>query len=134
MPTLKGKFAVASWNEDTYDDRAVVGEGAKLTRASVGQTYSGDIDGNGTAEWLMSYRADGTAHFVGLQTIGGTVGGRTGSFVLDSIGEFDGSTASGELSVVEGSGAGALAGVTGKGRFTAPMGGEPTWELTLDLP
>jgi hypothetical protein len=82
----------------------------------------------------MSYRPDGTAHFVGLQTIEGISSGRRGSFVLDSRGEFDGSTASGELTVVDGSGAGQLAGVTGRGRFDAPMGGEPTWELTLDLP
>ena len=134
MTELSGKFAIASWTEETYDDRVDAGSPAKLTRASVGQTYSGDIEGTGSAEWLMSYGGDGTARFVGLQKIDGTVGGRTGSLVLDSIGVFDGSTASGELTVIAGSGAGQLAGVTGGGRFDAPMGGEPTWELTLDLP
>jgi len=86
MATAKGQFELASWNEDTYQE---LDGGAKLTRASVTQDFSGDVTGGGTVEWLMCYRPDGTARFVGLQRVEGTVGGMEGSFVAESVGNFE---------------------------------------------
>ena len=74
-------FKVESWNEETtVEARAGAG---KLRSARVEQSLSGEIEGAGLAQWLMCYRADETADFVGLQRIDGTVGGRRGSFVAD---------------------------------------------------
>ena len=70
-------------------------EGAKLARASVRQAFAGDIEGEGAVEWLMRYRADKTADFVGLQRVEGRIGARSGSVVLRSTGSFDGSEARG---------------------------------------
>ena len=81
----------------------------------------------------MAYRADGTADYVGLQHLVGTLGGRSGSFVLSSPGTFDGQAATGTWTVLEGSGTEELAGLTGTGTFTAPSGGEPTVTLDYDL-
>jgi hypothetical protein len=123
-------FTLDGWDEAPYEDLA---EGRKLTRASVKQTFSGDIAGDGAVEWLMAYRPDETADYVGLQRITGTLGGKAGTFVLSTAGSFDGQTASGTWTVLVGSGTDELAGLTGTGTFTAPSGGEPTVSLDYDL-
>jgi Protein of unknown function (DUF3224) len=121
-------FKIEGWDEETYAD---VEGGRKLSRASVKQAISGDIEGEGSVEWLMCYRPDKTADFVGLQRIEGRLGDRSGSFVLlQTDGTFDGAVASGELAVVPGSGTGDLEGISGKGDFRAPHG-EPA-QLTLE--
>jgi hypothetical protein len=121
-----GSFTLASWAEDTYED---LGGGAKLTRASVTQTFEGDVEGDGAVEWLMAYRSDGTAHFVGLQRVRGAIGDRRGSFVLETIGEFDGEKATWEGSVVRGTATGELEGLSGRATFGAPHGPKASFEL-----
>ncbi len=128
MTAAVGTFRVASWQEDTYEEGEA---GAKLTRATVSLDFSGGIEGNAAVQWLMSYRADGTARFVGLAQVKGSVGGRAGAFVLESTGEFDGTVARGQWSVVAGSGAGELEGVRGTGGFEA--GREATYTLDYEL-
>ncbi len=121
-----GEFEIASWDEDTY--RELEGE-AKLTRASVTQTFTGDLSGSGEVQWLMCYGPDGTARFVGLQRIEGTIDGRSGSFVVESLGNFDGAKAAGPWSILPGSGAGGLAGIRGEGGFEAPLGSKASYTL-----
>ena len=121
-------FKIEEWDEKPY---AEMEDGRKLTQASVRQALSGGIEGEAKVEWLMCYRSDQTADFVGLESIVGRIGDRSGSFVaLHSAGSFDGTVARGELSIVPGSGTGELQGLRGNGEFTAPHGGEPS--LTLD--
>src|SRR4051794_17769814 len=124
MPTTATcTFKIEGWDEDAY---AQLDGGGKLTRASVKQSFSGDIEGDGSVEWLMCYAADETATFVGLQHIEGALGGRRGSFALvQTDGTFDGGEARGKLAVAPGSGSGELAGVSGSGQFSAPLGGTP---------
>jgi hypothetical protein len=124
MQSASGEFEIASWNEETYHD--LEGD-AKMTRASVEQTFSGDLSGEGGVEWLMCYGQDGTARFVGLQRFEGTLAGRRGSFVVDSVGDFNGEEAKGAWAVVAGSGTGELLNIKGHGNFNAPMGGTPSW-------
>ena len=130
MTTLNGGFQIASWDENAYDER----EGRRLTRASVSQRFEGDIAAEGAAEWLMAYQADGTARFVGLQLVDGKLGGRSGTFVLETSGEFDGRMARWEASVVVGSPTGELADLRGGGTFEAPHGSEAWYELEVELP
>ena len=127
MPTARGEFEIASWNEEPYWESD---DGRKLTRARVGQAFTGDVTGHGEIEWLMSYRDDGTARFVGLGRVDGTLAGRDGSFVVESIGDFDGTRAAGTWSVLAGSTAGDLTGLRGDGRFEAPLGSKAS--VTLD--
>jgi hypothetical protein len=104
----QSRFKVADWDEQAY---AELENGGKLTHARVKQSFSGDIEGDGTVEWLMCYRPDKTADFIGLQHIAGRIGQRSGSFVLlQTRGTFDGKEARGILSVVPGSGTGTCAG------------------------
>jgi Protein of unknown function (DUF3224) len=126
-----GTFKIADWDEKTY---AEIEDGGKLTRASVKQAFSGDIEGEGAVEWLMCYRPDQTAGFVGLQRIVGQIGGRFGSLVLlQTDGTFDGKEARGALSVVPGSGTGELRGLRGEGEFSAPLGSEAAVTLDYDF-
>src|ERR1700688_4459641 len=131
MAEARGTFELASWKEETYEE---LDDGAKLTRASVTQKFEGDIEGDGAVEWLMAYRSDGTAHFVGLQRVRGTVAGRAGVFVLETSGDFDGQTATWTASVVAGSATGELVGLVGEGTFGAPHGPNASYELRYTLP
>jgi hypothetical protein len=104
---------VTSWKEDTYQEL----EGGKLTKATVTQELTGDIEGSTSIDYLMCYAADGTARFIGQQEISATLAGRTGSFVVHSQGSFEGGVAAGTMSVVAGSGTGGLAALAGSGTF-----------------
>ncbi len=126
-----GSFELASWDEETYEE---LDGGAKLTRASVTQSFAGEVEGEGAVQWLMAYRADGTAHFVGLQRIRGAIGGRKGTFVLDTSGEFDGQSATWTGAVISGSGTDELTGLSGDATFGAPQGPKATFELSYELP
>ena len=129
MTTVSGVFKVSSWDENAYEDR----EGSRLTRATVDQRFEGGIAGDGSAEWLMAYDANGSARFVGFQLVDGEVGGRRGTFVLETAGEFDGQVARWQASVVAGTQTGELRDLTGQGTFEAPLGSEASYELELDL-
>ena len=126
----QGKFEVQSWEENAYVEHE---GGAKLTRASVGQAFTGDFDGEGSVEWLMCYREDKTADFVGLQRFVGRLGSRSGSFVMTTQGGFDGTEAKGALAVVAGSGTEELSGLTGTGEFAAPLGSTASVDLDYDV-
>jgi Protein of unknown function (DUF3224) len=78
----------------------------------------------------MMYRTDGTASFVGLEQVTGSIGGRSGSFALQHSGTFEGGMAKVILSVVPGSGTGDLSGMTGEGGFN--VGHQPPFNMTLD--
>ncbi len=131
MNRATGTFKIESWDETPF---AELDGGAKVTQASVKQALSGDIEGEGTVEWLMCYRPDETADFVGLERISGQLGERSGSFVLlQTDGSFDGTEAKAGLSVVPGSGTGELRGLRGTGEFRAPREGETSITLDYDF-
>jgi hypothetical protein len=124
-------FTVTSWDEK---DVHSWDQGGKITRASIGYAFEGDLEGQVSSENLMVYAPDGTAVIVGLDRFVGTVGGRTGSFVAETRGTYDGTTARGELTVVEGSATGELAGIRGGG--TSEVTSEPpgTIRFAFDVP
>jgi hypothetical protein len=123
----KATFGIISWDEKPYSEK----EGSpKLTRASVTKSYQGDIEGEGKVEYLMMYRSAGSASFMGLERVIGSIGGRSGSFVLQHTGTFEDGVAKVTLSVVSGSGTGDLRGMKGEGGFS--VGHQPPYAMTLD--
>lgn len=130
MASARGAFQITGWQEETY---AELGGNRKLTQAEVKQTFTGDLEGEGSVRWQMAYREDGTADWLGMQQVEGSLGGHRGTFVLRSVGTFDGDRAAGEWAVVAGSGTGELQGLTGHGMMEAPMGHEASYSLDFGL-
>jgi hypothetical protein len=128
--TANARFAIKSWDEKPYSEGQDL---PKMTRASVTKTFTGDIAGDSQVEYLMIYRSDGTATFVGLERITGRIGNRTGSFVLQRIGVFEGGQAKESYSVVPGSATGDLRGMLGEGTSSVGHGMEHPFVLTYDF-
>jgi hypothetical protein len=101
-----------------------------MTRATVTKSFSGDITGEGHVEYLMMYRSDGSAMFVGLERVVGQVAGKAGSFVLERTGVFENGVATESYSVIPGSGTGELRGLRGEG--TSAVGHGTEHPLTLN--
>ena len=130
MKTAQARFAIQTWDEKPYSEE----QGSpKLTRAHVAKTFTGDLEGEGSVEYLMMYRSDGSATFVGLERVVGRLGGRTGGFVLERSGVFEGGMAKERYAVVAGSGTGELEGLTGEGRSAVGHGLEHPFTLNYDL-
>lgn len=125
-----GTFEIKSWDEKPYEETV---EGAKLTRASVTKSFSGDVEGEGKVEYLMVYREDGSASFVGVERVVGRLGGRSGSFVLEHRGSYAGDTAEITWEVVPGSGTGDLRGLRGQGGSSATHQKQNTMTLDYDF-
>lgn len=131
--TIDATFDVTSWDEEPFDgvadpdlplSRLTI---SKLTRASVQKKYAGDVDGTSATEWLMAYNADGSAAFVGLERVKGEIAGRTGTLVLQHVGEFRDGVAKATLTVVGGTDE--LGRATGGGEFLA----DPAGSISLSL-
>ena len=126
--TIQATFKATRWDETPIADEDGL---PKLTRASCEQTFSGDIDGTSTLEYLMAYHLDGPATFVGIERVVGTVSGKSGSFVLRHEGEFRDGVAKMTLTVVAGAGTGELAALSGGGRFESAHA--PEYSVTLEI-
>jgi len=124
------RFAIKNWDEKPYGEAPGL---PKLTRATVTKTFTGDITGDGHVEYLMMYRADGTATFVGLERITGRLAGRDGSFVLQRTGVFENGLAKESYSVVPGSGTGQLEGLRGEGKSAVGHGSEHPFTLDYEF-
>jgi hypothetical protein len=118
-----GTCKPVKWDETTLVE---ISPAVKTTRASVVYAFSGGIDGRAGAEMLMYYpHVDptdphkSTARYVGLLQFTVTLDGRAGSFVVEEAGRFEGGLAASTLTIMDGSGTGALAGIRGAGRFHA---------------
>jgi Protein of unknown function (DUF3224) len=103
--------------------------GPDLVEIHVTERFAGDVEGSGTARFLQTAFADGSASFTGMERVTGSLGGRQGSFVLQDAGTLEGSVVSGTWFVVPGSGTGELAGLRGDGGFRADLGQNA--EITL---
>lgn len=124
------RFAIKTWDERPYSEGQ---DQPKLTRASVAKAYTGDLEAEGQVEYLMMYRSDGSATFVGLERIIGRIGDKTGTFVLQRTGVFEGGQAKESYSVIPGSGTGDLRGLLGDGSSAVGHGMEHPFALRYEL-
>jgi hypothetical protein len=128
--TANARFTIETWDENPFGERENL---PKLTRAAVTKTFTGDIEGDAHVEYLMMYREDGSATFVGLERIVGRLAGKTGSFVLQRTGTFEAGVAKESYSVVPGSGTGELRGLRGEGTSAVGHGKEHPLTLSYEL-
>lgn len=118
-------ITVSKYEPVAYEEPAA---GGTLNRIHVEERFSGDIEADGVVEFLQAAFADGSASFVGLERVSGTLADRPGTFLLQDQGTVAGEIVSGEWFVVPGSGTGELAGLRGTGGFKANLGeGANVW-------
>lgn len=129
----RGTFETKSWDEKTWDGQPWNEvSGAKLTHAHVTAAFQGDIQGESRQEWLMTYRSDVSANFVGLERVSGQIGGRSGSFVLQHNGTYENGVINNTFFVVPGCGTGELHNLRGQGSYIFDgQHGDPS-RYTLD--
>jgi hypothetical protein len=114
-----GRIDVKTYEPQPYDE---VDEGPNLVEIRVSETFSGDIEGEGVVRFLQAVREDGSASFVGIERVTGSIDGRKGSFLFQDAGTLEGTTVKGNWFVIPGSGTGELSGLRGEGDFTAELG------------
>jgi hypothetical protein len=114
-----GRIEVKTYEPQTYEE---VDGGPDLVEIHVTETLRGDIEGEGVVRFLQAIRKDGSASFVGVERVTGSVGGRKGTFLLQDEGTLEDSTAKGDWFVIPGSGTGDLSGLRGDGGFEAELG------------
>jgi len=124
--TANARFAITTWDEQPYSEGPDL---PKLTRATVKKTFTGDIEGEGQVDYLMMYRSDGTATFIGLERVTGKVDGKAGTFVLQRTGVFEDGQAKESYAVVPGSATGELRGLVGEGMSSVGHGMEHPFTL-----
>jgi len=116
MTQLTGGFKMMSWEEQPYD---VASGQPKLTHAEVTHELTGGIDGEASISYLMGYRGDDRASFIGLIRVTGAIGDRAGSFVMQDVGTFENGVAKGHWTIVPGLGTGGLQSLRGHGHFAS---------------
>jgi hypothetical protein len=90
-----------------------------VVRVHVEETFGGDIAASGVATFLQVLRADGSGSFCGVDRVVGSIGNRSGSFVLQDAGTLADGVVRGTWFVVPDSGTEQLAGLRGEGGFHA---------------
>ena len=78
--------ASAPFTNDRYDEEPYAeADGVELSRVHISRTFSGDLEGESTAE-LMIAKSEGGGGYLGHDRISGTLEGKTGSFVFQHTG------------------------------------------------
>jgi len=128
--TGQAYFKTTTWEETPY---AELEGGRKLTRVHAVFTYEGDLEGEGTVDYLMAYSPDGTGNFVGMERIVGHIGDRSGSFVAQHTGTFDPKAVHTNWEFVPGLGTDELDGITGRGNLILEGHGPYPFTFEYDL-
>ena len=110
MPTARGPMDVNMEPEPPFLEQ----EGVTLNRHSVSKTFRGDMAGTSQAQMIAAFTGTpGSAGYVAIEHFTGSVGGRTGSFVMQHSGIMDRGDAQLTVTIVPDSGSGELTGISG---------------------
>lgn len=120
MAQANATFSAKDWKRRPWDSERTSGEhtsqadGFKLGRVEMVHIYEGDIQGEGTLQYLFAHNTEGEGGFVALEKVTGSISGKSGSFVLQSTGRAESGRLKQTIVVVPGSGTGELAGLKGQ--------------------
>ena len=110
------------------------GEGAARGRMSIDKRYHGDLDATSKGEMLTAMTATpGSAGYVAIEKVTGTLGGRSGSFALQHFATMTRGAPRLEIIVVPDSGTGALTGLAGSMAIEIAPGGKHSYTLDYTL-
>jgi hypothetical protein len=109
-------------------------EGVSLGRMSLDKRFEGDLTATGKGEMLTALTpVKGSAGYVAIERVTGSLHGRSGSFVFQHAGTMDQGAQQLSITVVPGSGTGALVGILGTFKLTM-VEGQHLYEFEYSLP
>jgi hypothetical protein len=105
-----------------------------LARMSIDKQYHGDLEATGKGEMLSAGTpAKGSAGYVAIEKVSGTLHGRKGTFVLQHSATMNRGTPELSITVVPDSGTDELAGLSGKMNIIIAAGGKHSYEFEYRL-
>jgi hypothetical protein len=108
--SARGSFEIQRRNQGTVELRP----GASFARVTFDKQFQGDLSGTSVVEMLsVGTEVKGSAAYVALEQVEGTLAGRSGTFALQHSGTMRRGAAELALSVVPDSATGELKGLTG---------------------
>jgi hypothetical protein len=113
---------------------ADAGDGTALGRSLLDKTYFGPLDAHARGEMLSAITGTkGSAVYVAIERVEGTLDGRRGTFCLAHRGRMARGEQALEVGIVPDSGTGELAGISGELSIRIAEG-QHYYELRYDLP
>lgn len=126
--TIRGAFDVRMSPQPAEGDPGI-------GRMLLDKRYHGALEGVGSGQ-MLAWRSpvQGSAGYVAMERVSGTLEGRAGSFTLMHTGAMDRGTPDLRISVVPDSADGALAGLTGAMQIEIAPGGAHSYVFRYALP
>jgi uncharacterized protein DUF3224 len=110
------------------------GEGGSYSRLSLDKQFHGDLEATSKGEMLAAGTGtQGSAGYVAIEWVTGTLGGRSGSFALQHTGTMNRGTPQLSITVVPDSGTGQLKGLAGSMKVLIE-GGKHSYDFEYTLP
>ena len=134
---MKKSEAVSDRAAGSFDVKATpqkpdtqIARAANLGRLTIDKRFHGDLEGTGKGEMLASQSdVPGSAGYVAMERVSGTLKGRSGGFVLQHSGTMTRGTPVFSVTVVPDSGTGELRGISGRMTITVGADGAHTYEF-----
>lgn len=109
-------------------------QGTVLNRLLLDKKYQGDLQASGQGQMLSAVTGtEGSAAYVAIEQVSGSLLGRQGGFVLQHSGCMDRGTQQLTITVVPDSGTGGLAGLAGRMQIRI-SGGQHAYDFDYTLP
>ena len=109
-------------------------DGVGVARMTIDKTFAGELEGTSKGQMLSAMGAvKGSAGYVAIERVSGTIAGRRGTFVLQHNATMDRGSPSLTIAVVPDSGSDELAGLAGTMQIKIE-GGQHFYEFTYTLP
>lgn len=133
--TIQTETAVTTRATGTFEVQLAPQEtAAAIGRMSIDKRFHGDLQGTSRGEMLATRSAvEGSAGYVAMEQVTGTLHGRTGTFYLQHSGTMDRGAPRLSVTVVPDSGTGELTGLTGSMNIIIE-GGAHAYEFDYTLP
>ena len=127
---ISGTFEVSLNPLDVYSQGE---DGINLGRMSIDKKFIGELSASSKGEMLSAMTlVEGSAGYVAIEQVSGTLSGRNGSFVLQHFGIMNQGNGRLILEVVPDSGTGELSGLTGQMTINVE-GGQHYYEFEYEL-
>ena len=127
MHILAGEFTIAKWDEKNFME---VAPPAKANEASIAYNVLGDLEGKLSGKYILIYNDDTHASYNGALQFTGKISEKSGSFFIQEIGMFEGSTATTNWTIIAGSGTDDFKTISGTGKYSTS---EKSVNFTLEI-